>query len=31
MNKPIEITDENFKSEALGSETPVLVDFWAEW
>ena len=31
MNKPIEITDESFESEVLGSETPVLVDFWAEW
>jgi len=24
-------TDQNFKDEVLGSETPVLVDFWAEW
>lgn len=31
MNKPIEITDENFENEVIGSETPVLVDFWAEW
>ena len=31
MNKPIAITDENFEREVLNSETPVLVDFWAEW
>lgn len=24
-------TDQNFKDEVLGSQTPVLVDFWAEW
>jgi len=27
----IEITDENFKTEVLESEKPVLVDFWAPW
>ena len=27
----LELTDENFDSEVLSSETPVLVDFWAEW
>lgn len=31
MSKTIEITDENFENEVIGSETPVLVDFWAEW
>jgi thioredoxin 1 len=25
------ITDENFQKEVLGSQTPVLVDFWAIW
>jgi thioredoxin 1 len=31
MNKPIEITDANFKTEVLEAKTPVLVDVWAEW
>lgn len=31
MTEPITITDENFDSEVLSSEVPVLVDFWAEW
>ena len=30
MAKPIEITDSNY-NEILGSDQPVLVDFWAEW
>jgi thioredoxin 1 len=24
-------TDSNFQQEVLGSKTPVVVDFWAEW
>ena len=27
----INITSENFESEVLKAEHPVLVDFWAEW
>ena len=30
-NKPITVTDSNFKDEVVGSEQPVLVDFWATW
>ena len=26
-----EFTDQNFESEALKSDKPVLVDFWAPW
>ena len=28
---PIEITKENFKSEVLESDVPVLLDLWAAW
>ncbi len=29
--KPIEVNDANFSPQVLGSDKPVLVDFWAEW
>lgn len=31
MAKPLELTDGNFEQEVLKSDSPVLVDFWAEW
>ena len=31
MSKPIELTDANFEEVVVGSDKPVLVDFWAEW
>ncbi|HHZ80098.1 MAG TPA: thioredoxin [Candidatus Marinimicrobia bacterium] len=27
----VEFTDDGFDSDVLASDTPVLVDFWAEW
>lgn len=27
----IEATDQNFQDEVLGSDIPVLVDYWAPW
>jgi thioredoxin 1 len=29
--KVVTITQDNFENEVLKSDTPVLVDFWAEW
>jgi thioredoxin 1 len=26
-----DVTDQDFEERVLGSDTPVLVDFWAEW
>ncbi|HAL49569.1 MAG: thioredoxin [SAR202 cluster bacterium] len=31
MAHPIEITDATFDEQVVGSDTPVVVDFWAEW
>jgi thioredoxin 1 len=27
----VELTDDNFQSEVIDSDVPVLVDFWADW
>ncbi|MFT5450099.1 MAG: thioredoxin 1, partial [Gammaproteobacteria bacterium] len=27
----VHVTDESFEQEVLGSDSPVLVDYWAEW
>lgn len=27
----VHVTDDTFEAEVLGSEQPVLVDYWAEW
>jgi thioredoxin 1 len=31
MAEPVHFTDDNFQSEVLESQHPVLVDFWAAW
>ncbi len=30
-DKIVQVTDSNFSQDVLGSEVPVLVDFWAPW
>ncbi|MDP7268273.1 MAG: thioredoxin [Pirellulales bacterium] len=31
MNDVVEFTDDGFEAEVVGSDLPVLVDFWAPW
>ena len=31
INEPIHVTDDAFEKTILGSEIPVVVDFWAPW
>jgi len=31
MSKPIDLNQNNFESEVIKSDIPVLVDFWAPW
>jgi thioredoxin 1 len=31
MGAPVKVTDTTFEEVVVNSETPILVDFWAEW
>ena len=31
MSTPIQVTDGSFEQQVINAETPILVDFWAEW
>lgn len=31
LNEPLKVNEENFQSEVLNSNIPVIVDFWAAW
>lgn len=30
-DKIVKLTDDNFEAEVINSDSPVLVDYWAEW
>ena len=31
MAEIVDVTDQTFEAEVLNSDTPVIIDFWAEW
>ena len=31
MANPVEVTDNSFEQDVLQADTPVLVDYWADW
>ncbi len=31
MGKPMHVNEQEFETQVIRSEVPVLVDFWAEW
>jgi len=31
MGHPINVTDSDFEDQVVNADTPVLVDFWADW
>jgi len=31
MAEILDVTDQSFEAEVLQSETPAIIDFWAEW